>query len=233
MPIYTEPAFDTPQTAVDECSSLVNTGPTAFILTGILTKLLQYQFSDPLNIVNPMLRCLKWNTGNSCDSKDSEGNDQGSGIWIGPSYSEDVEGVQANPAIFVKREAIRTSPISQKHIAVPSLNAEGYYPGTKHQVTIEGAHSIICKSKLGAEADSLGQEVFQRFLNFQTVIRDDFRLGKFFTASLSDNKEIAQGQEADSGFYTVVRIEWAYVYRWYIRKEGPKIKRTHFLYELC
>lgn len=236
MPTYTEPEWGIPQEAVDKPSSLCTTGPTGMLMTGILTKLLQYQFSDPDNIVNPILRCYTWNDDNACydnsDSGDSSNGGSG-GIWIGPGYSEDSEGVQASPAIYVKRDGTRNSPISQKHISVPSLNAEGLFPGTLHQVNVEGVHSIICKGKTGAAADALGQEVFDRFLHYQSVIRDDFKLGKFFTTSLSDVKEIAQDQEADSGFYTVVRIEWAYVYRWYLRKEGPKIKRTHFLYELC
>jgi hypothetical protein len=203
------------------------------LMTGILTKLLQYQFSDPDNITNPILRCYRWQEDNACyNNSDSEGGGSG-GIWIGPGYSEDSEGVQASPAMYVKREGTKNSVISQKNISVPSLNAAGLFPGTLHQVNVEGVHSIICKAKTGAAADALGQEVFSRFLHYQSVIRDDFKLGKFFTTSLSDVKEIAQNQEADSGFYTVVRIEWAYVYRWYLRKEGPKIKRTHFLYELC
>jgi hypothetical protein len=229
MPTYTEPVWGIPQEAVDACSSLVSTGPTPFMLTGILTRLLQYHFSDPRNIAEPKLKCNRWVEGNSCDT----GIDGVSGLWIGSSYSEDTEGVQATPQILVKRGDVRTQPISQKNISVPGLNAEGVYEGQKHQMTIQGVHNIICKAATGAAADVLGEEVFQRFLNFQTVIRDDFRLGKFQTASLSESKEIAQGQDADSGFYTVVRIEWAYVYRWLLRAEGPSLKRTHFLYKLC
>jgi hypothetical protein len=233
MPTYTEPEWGTPQEAVDKPSSLCTTGPRGMLLTGILVKLLQYHFHDPDNIDNPILRCYQWQPGNACYNNDSGEDTSSGGIWIGPGYSEDSEGVQASPAIYVKREGTRNSQISQKNISVPSLNAAGLFPGTLHQVNVEGVHSIILKAKTGAAASALGEEVFLRFLHYQSVIRDDFKLGKFFTTSLSEVKEIAQDQEADSGFYTVVRIEWAYVYRWYLRREGPKIKRTHFLYELC
>jgi len=233
MPTYTEPEWGTPQEAVDKPSSLCTTGPRGMLMTGILVKLIQYHFHDPGNIDNPLLRCYQWQLNNACyNNEDSEASGSG-GIWIGPGYSEDSEGVQASPAIYVKREGTRNSPISQKNISVPSLNSAGLFPGTLHQVNVEGVHSIIYKAKTGVAASALGEEVFLRFLHYQTVIRDDFKLGKFFTTSLSEVKEVAQDQEADSGFYTVVRIEWAYVYRWYLRKEGPALKRTHFLYELC
>lgn len=224
MNVFEEPEWGTPQEAVEVCSSLVSTGPTPFLMTGIFTKLIQYHFSDTRNIINPKLHSMKWVPGN-CNGSDG-------GIYIGPGGSSDEDSANANPAVFVRRSNVDIGAISQKNITVQGqslVKSPHAHAGIVHQVTIDGSHSIICKAKSVAEADALAEEVFTRMLNYMSVIRDDFRLGKFMPTQLSDVKEMAN--EAEKAFYAVVRLSWAYVYRWSLRQEAPKIKRMHLLYE--
>jgi len=227
MATYNEPTWGTPQEAVGDCSSLVTSGPTPFIMTGILTRLLQYHFYDPRNVVNPQLRSLTWS--NDCMEKQEDGSYKQRGLYIGSASSEDNNSVQASPSILVKRGAIQNQIVT--NLVVPNgLNSrDNSVKGQKDQVTIHGKHSIICKGSTGAEASSIGEEAYFRFLNYKTVIRNDFRLGSFFVDGISDVQEMTQ--DSSKQFYVVVQLSWAYVYRWMLRIEAPQIKRTHFLYD--
>jgi hypothetical protein len=95
-------------------------------------------------------------------------------------------------------------------------------------VNVDGTHSIICKAVTGQEAEALGEEVLFRMLNYMSVIRDDFHLGKFMPIGMSDVKEITN--EPQKAFYVVVQLSWAYVYNWLLRLEAPIVKRTHLMY---
>lgn len=229
---FPEPEWsDKPQEAIVGCSSVESTGPTPYIMTGIIVKLLQYQFSDPRNITNPLLRQIGWGSG-ACNGVVTEGGgvETSTGnIYIGPSYADDAASIQSNPALFVKREPMSVKQVSQRNIILPSLkNIRGPKKGTPHVVTVEGKHSIICKAKTGVEADALAEEVFFRMLNYMTVIQNDFRLGNFMPLGMSDVQEITN--EAEKAFFVVVRLSWAYVYRWLLRLEAPIVKRTHLMY---
>jgi hypothetical protein len=219
---YDEPTWgEVPQEAIMACSSVESTGPTPFLMTGIVTRLLEYHFSSPLNVINPKLRTLAAKDPSQMDTMK---------IYVGPAYGEDPQAIQATPALFVKREAVRFDQVSQKNIAVPSIeNLKGPNKGITHKMYITGSHSIICKGKTGAEAEALADEVYLRMLNYMSVIRDDFRLGKFMPEGISDVKEKASN-ESTMTFFAVVRISWAYTYSWLLRLEAPIVKRTQLLY---
>ena len=95
-------------------------------------------------------------------------------------------------------------------------------------MTFAGTHRIICKGKTGAEAESIAEEVFYRNLHYQSVIRDDFRLGLYQPTGNSDVKEVTN--EAEKAFYVIVRIKWGYIYEWTLKREAPAIKRTRLAY---
>ena len=111
--------------------------------------------------------------------------------------------------------------------SLPGLNSKGVYEGTEQQVNIVGAHSIICQGVRGAEAELLGEEVYFRMLHYQQIIKRDFNLGSLLTQRVS---ELQPKDEANLTFYVVVRLEWAYVYRWMVIPESPIIKRAAFEY---
>jgi hypothetical protein len=228
---YPEPVWATSQDVISDCSSLVYTGPTPFVMTGVLIKLLQYHFSNPDNIGNPQLKGYLWTESGSClpGVDVSENPVEGSRINIGTSYQQDTSSVQQRPALYVQREPFRTDKISFRNMSLPSvLTSSGIYQGAAHQVTISGQHSIICAGKTGAEADNLGQEVYFRMLNYMPIIREDFRLGTFFVPGTSDVKSLPA--EPNQVFYTVVRCEWAYIYRWRVIPETPVVKRLGVTY---
>jgi hypothetical protein len=228
---YTEPVWATSQNVMNECSSLVYSGPTPFVMTGVLIKLLQYHFSDANNIDNPLLKGYIWTEAGSCQpGVDSNGDPvEGSRIDIGTAYQEGAGSVQQRPALYVQREPFQTDKISFRNMALPSvMSSTGVYQGVAHQVTISGQHSIICAGKTGAEADNLGQEVYFRMLNYMPIIREDFRLGTFFVPGTSDVK--SRDDEASKMYYTVVKCQWAYVYRWRVIPETPVAKRLSIIY---
>ena len=76
--------------------------------------------------------------------------------------------------------------------------------------------------------DLLGEEVFYRMLHYQQVIKRDFNLGSLMTQGVS---ELRQKDESSTSFYTVVRLDWAYVYRWMVIPESPVVKRVAFEYK--
>ena len=232
--VFPEPVWGDPQEAIEDCSALAYTGPSPFVLTGVFIRLLQYHFFDPDNIQNPCLKDYIWtNNDSGCISieetdTDPEGEDA-SKILIAVSYRRDHANAGQRPALFVKREPVTFDTISMQHKTLPHIDKEtGVYKGTTYQVQVQGRHSIICVGLNGAEADVLGEEVMFRMLHYQPIIRDDFRLGAFKVEGLSDVKEL--GSDPTKAFYTVVRLHWAYVYRWAVIPETPVAKRLHLTY---
>jgi hypothetical protein len=252
---YEEPKWCLSQPAEDACSTIASTGPTPFILTGVIVRLLQYHFSDPNNITKPHLKGYVWTPEEGCgDSKgdvwvcptegssSSEEEDgcppevveetEASRILIAPDYARTTGSVQSRPALYVKREPVKNSKISFLNRALPGLDKEtGLFHGEKHQVTIEGSHSIICVGQSGTEAENLAEEVYFRMLHYQSLIKNDFRLSGFFVEGTSEVQEIAA--ESKKAFYVVVRCSWAHVHRWILIPETPIIKRLNISYDDC
>jgi hypothetical protein len=210
---FNEPDWSVSQRAEDDCSSLNATGNTPFILLGIIVRLLQYHFSDANNIENTLLKEYLW-----VENRES------SRIFIAPSYERENAIIQQRPALLVRREPTQVRPISIRDEALVSKNTNGgIYSGHIYQVELRGNHSIICVGGSGSEAESLGEEVFFRMLNFMPVIRDDIRIGSFRVEAISETQELPD--EAGKKFYVVVRLSWATVYRWKTIPETPELKR--------
>jgi hypothetical protein len=227
MPVYTEPEWGEPQEAIEGCSAITTTSPIALVMQGYIQRLLEYHFHDYRNIHDPLLRQLCSSPSSNCTEPCA--NEQGTtSIWIGSSYSTNVESIQRTPAIYVKRGPINLNEQTLRNIILTTAKN-----GERHNVLVRGSHSLICKADTGAAAESLGQEVMMRMLHYSSIIQDDAKLGKFRVTSLSEVKEMDEEAEAQTGFYTVVQIEWMYVYLWEIRNEAPFIKRTQMLYDFC
>jgi hypothetical protein len=229
--VFPEPTWTVPQEALEACSAFCTRGPNPFVLSGVFLRLLQYHFSSSDNIDEPLLKEYIWTPSTKgCLSEVQEGPGgssqliPGSRLLIRPSYTQNPDQIQQSPALFVKREPFGTERISFQDASLPSKNAKGIVDGRKHQVNISGAHSIICKGLTGAEAELLGQEVFFRMLHYQQVIKKDFALGSLMADGVSEVKQ--RTDEAKSSFYTVVRLSWAYVYRWLVIPESPVLKRV-------
>jgi len=251
---YPEPTWCTPQDTTEGCSSLVATGPSPNVLTGVFVRLAQYHFSDPNNIQNENLKGYIWtNSPDGCissggsDGDSSSGTGSGSGssgpdpcpeedtfqegsrILVGVSYQNDSINVQQRPAVYIKRETYSASRISFENKAQAGLNQDGVHEGSSYQVMLTGKHSLIAVGQTGAEADALGEEIFFRMLQYMPIIKEDMVLGHFLPERVSEIREL--GEEAKKVFYSVVTLNWGYVYRWRIMAESPILKRIAFLYE--
>jgi len=221
---YPEPEWTESQPAEEECSSLVSTSITPFILTGIIIRLLQYHFSDPDNILHEELKNYVWKE--EC----TDGTVGETGIMIVPEYNQDFGNVGTRPGIFVKREPVKPERISivQGDSEIPHMNkVKGVYQGRKYQKQLSGRFSIICNGLNGQETELLGEEVFFRMLHFAPLIRDDVRLSYFNVDNYGDIKERAAGDGTKS-YYSVVGIFWALIHRWNIVGEAAILKRIRF-----
>ena len=217
---YDEPTCGESQQVEDDCSSLVSSGVTPYVMTGILIRLLRYHFADSNNIGIESLRNLTWKK--DCDE---------SKIHIGVGYEFTPATVQARPAIYVKREAVSAKRVSalKGDSTVTAVNSiTGLFEGAQYQKQIEGVFSLVCAGTLGLEAELLGEEVYYRMLHFAPKIQDDIRVSKFSVRSLSEIKTIKA--PPSQLYYTVVAIDWTLIHRWRIVPISPVLKRTHLGY---
>lgn len=229
---FPEPTWGQPQLAVEPGSSLCASGITPFILTGILVRLLQYHFSDPDNIVRESLHYLRWYRECTDDIVDDEGKSL-QRLYINVSYQLDLANAEQRPGIFVKREPVQTRRISVEQgdsVTTHIKQSVGSFQGKIYQKILNGAFSLVCVAESGAEADLLGEEVFDRMLYFAPKIEEDIRIGQFEVQSLSDVKETEGG--ANKAYYSVVRIRWASHRRWAIVAEAPILKRVRMTYPM-
>lgn len=230
--VIPEPDWGTPQLAVEPCSSLVASGITPFILTGILVRLLQYHFSDPDNIVRESLRYLRWNRDCTETILDENGEPL-QRLYINVSYQLDLANAEQRPGIFVKREPVTTRRIAAEKgdsVTTHIKQEVGSFQGKIYHKILEGAFSLICIGNSGAEADLLGEEVFDRMLFFAPMIEDDIRIGQFAVNALSEVQELKN--EAKTSYYTVVRIQWASHRRWALTAIAPVLKRIRMTYPM-
>ena len=223
---YPEPEWGVSQQAYEPCSSLVATGITPFILSGIIIRLLQYHFSDPANIINDSLRSYRWKA--DCNQAILPPDKTAIGsIYIGMGYEFKPALVQQRPGLFVKREPVTVTRIAaiQGDRTPPHIDrVKGVLQGAEYQKQLGGRFSIVCAGLSGSEADILGEEVFYRMLYFAPVIREDIRISQFTVDGLSDVKDldVSDGVKA---FYTVVSLQWAQIVRWAAVPETPVLKR--------
>ena len=222
-----EPCWGSPQEACERASAFTTAGPNPFMLTGVFQRLLQYHFSSSDNIEEPLLRGYIWTPGSACcaTSETEEGSAniyEPSRIMIKPSWSQLGPEVQQLPTLLIKREVFRSQRVSL--LDQSAVGNSSYNKGSNYQhMAVKGGHTIICKGGTGAEAELLGQEVFYRMLHFQQIIKKDFSLGSLVTQSVSELR--TKNDESKTSFYTVVNLEWSYMYNWLIIPDSAIVKR--------
>jgi hypothetical protein len=216
---FPEPVWDVSQPYDEACSSLIATGNTPFILSGVLKRLLQYHFCDAKNITNPMLKGYLWDT----DEKEAH-------IYIALDYERNNEIVQQRPALLVRRKAMRTHQVGFKDESLPAITKKiGVYEGHKHQIYLLGNHDIICVGKTGGEAENLAEEVFFRMLHYMPVIRNDLRIGSFRVDGIGETTAV--GEEPHKIHFVPVQMSWSTVHRWIVIPETPLLKRLGLVFE--
>lgn len=199
------------------------------MLSGVFQRLLQYHFSSADNIEDPLLKGYLWTPSTQCCAV-SETEEEGSSysyepsrILIKPSWSSLGPEVQQLPTLLVKRSTFKSSRVALTDQSAIGASL-GWRDGERHYMQIDGSHLIICKGGTGAEAELLGQEVFFRMLHFQQIIKRDFHLGRLLTQSVSEVR--TRNDESKTSFYTVVNLDWSYMYNWLVIPESPIIKRV-------
>jgi len=225
---FPEPCWGVSQEACEQPSAFATAGPNPFMLSGVFQRLLQYHFSVADNIEEPLLKGYLWTPSTQCCavSETEEGSAydyEPSRILIKPSWSSLGPEVQQLPTILIKRKSFRSESVALRNQSALGMS-EGWRPGERHHMVIRGGHNIICKGGTGAEAELLGQEVFFRMLHFQQIIKKDFHLGSLLTQSVSELR--TRNDESKTSFYTVVNLDWSYMYNWLVIPESPIIKRV-------
>lgn len=213
------------QPEVEPCSSF-ESGATPIMITGFIVRLLQYHFSDPDNIMHELLKSYRWQA-DCVKGIVQPDNSIMRPIHVGVSYEFTPGNVQQRPGLFVKREPMSTERIAITEGDSGTITPKFPFPGKSLQKRLQGRYSIICISSQGTEADLLGEEVFYRMLHFQSLIRREMRLGSFNVEGLSEVQTL-DTDGGPRGFYTVIAIFWAMIYRWAMVPEAPILKRLNF-----
>jgi hypothetical protein len=232
-----EPEWGVSQDTVQDSSAFCLLGPSPFLLTGVLIRLLQYHFSDPNNIDNPVLKDYTWTSNSGCDEITKEIINPvtqevetvevpATRIYIGPDYSENPDYANSRPAFFVRRESYQPSSISNRNEKLTGPGACGDpVRGQKMLIQMSGSHSIIAAGETGNEVEQLLEEAYFRMMQYMPVIRDDFKLGGLVVggAGRVQNGELGGGKKT---FYASFAISWTYIYQWTLIRVNPEFRRT-------
>lgn len=234
LDVYPEPTWGFTQLISPIRSALGIIGPSPLIMTAAFIRLLQSHFATADNIGNAVIKDYIWtDSDNGCvEGEDSAGQPvEGSRLTIVPEYARNVS-ADASPALYVRREAIKTGRVGMQGRGISSLNRSGGFEARGHQVYITGAHSIIASGQSGGEAEALGQEIYDRMLDFVQIIKTDLRLGNLFVESLGrlSKRQTGAGDSAKTIFYTVVRVAWDYVRLWKVMAEAPALQKANISY---
>jgi hypothetical protein len=196
-----------------ENSSMEKTGVKPHILTGVFLQVCRAIFSDPESISEEGLKRYIWHP----DSKISR-------IQIESMYRWKTEDVQARPAVIVKRGAWR---IEKQGIGDNTLGGTPLtgYDEAEHLTGIAGTHSIFCLGTTGLEAELVGTEVYQAFLGFSKLIREQFCLGQF---NVSEIGTVSRFEESHVHFVVPVTLAYRFFVRWELLRQTPEWMRTSF-----
>ena len=201
MSRYREPTWGTTEEAIDVETSPEKRSISPFEITGVITRLLQYHFSDPNNIENTLLKNYTWST----PRKDSR-------LLIGPEYLRN-DAVLKRPALFVHREPVQATSLGEyRKIEVV---VEGVTKNTPNYLRhLVGKHVVYCEAMAGAEAEALAWEVFNRMMVFSPTMTDDFNMDAFDVAGLG---KVEQRVEQETSIFVVpVTLTWQKTHIWSI-----------------
>ena len=214
------------QAGTELVSSLCTTGHRANLLTGVILNLLRDHFSRESNLEfngqgdasGDKLAGYVWNK----DAKQTH-------IQIQPVWMWNVQDVQRLPAIYVRRDALRSGRVilGDKAAAGAARNADGGIKEVKGDYClreISGSHAIFCVGKTGAEVELLGQETFNHLTGFAPVLRREFKLHRF---ELTDWGAIGNLEESSEHFVVPLSCRWVYEDSWRIDKLGPQLKSVY------
>ena len=224
---------DVPQTFVglDRASSICTTRHPANVLTGIVLRLLQEHFANPEN--------LEYNGLNEFDSLEGmrpkrqlqgytwDPDNTKTAIQIQPVWMYNTQDVDRTPGLYVKRNAQQPQRIAIDDggfVAQSRRGADGKVievEGQYYAQMVVGSHTIFVVSKLGAEAELLGQEVFNHLMMFGPAIRQDMRFHRFLVHEVG---ELSLLEEFDEHYVVPVVAGYAFSWAWRLKQVAPWLK---------
>jgi len=221
MPTFLAPDWGKSQDIDVDHSSLCSTGPSPFILSGILRRLLQTHFSDPDNIANPLLKNVTWSE-HSCEADENDGEVQ-STISIEAGYADmDLGDIESYPAVRVVRGDVKIGGISIDDKSIDGYDENGQFEGPLYTQLFTGSHSVICIGNTGAESDSIASEVLFRLLHYMKVIKKEFQLSLLNIPGMGKVQKVPKGKDA---FQVTITVNWVWMHRWIVSEETPLLKR--------
>jgi hypothetical protein len=223
-PVIADGGFAAPSSTNVDCgkvSAMCSEPVNPLNLTGSLIWILREHFRHPDKLRMPNLKDYLWDE-----------NDQLSKIKITSGTEWDPKVLMQRPAIVVRREAWTTgklgigdskyqggSPISEERMA--SGQTKIVDSSNKYEIMIAGSHTLFCVAGTGAEAETLGTEVFLQLIEFGPVMRQEFSLGEFMVKAMGPAGKL---EESHEHWGVPVQVVYGKTHSWSLRKVGPTLK---------
>ena len=188
------------------------------ILTGIFISLARQHFSRADNLREDSLRESLWNP-----------DDTKSKILIESVTRWKTNVVQQRPAIMVKRgniqldESLSIGDMYQAHSQtyINRGNKKVVDSGNYFAIMLLSSHTLFCIGNTGAEAETIGTEMYFQLLEFMPIIRDEFNLKRLRVDNLG---QVAKLEESSEHWVVPVSVSYAFTHTWSVDKLGPELK---------
>ena len=200
---------------------------TPQVITGYLLQFIRWKFSRLENIQDPMLRkeYYLW------EPDDLEAQEIRSNILIATAHNYNTTNAQTRPAVIIKRQNTDLGgkmSIGERYQTPQNLLGNGHDPNFEatmgqHQqvVQISGSHSIMCIGDSGGNAEILGIELWQTFIDHIQIIRRDLGLNEFRVGPLQTAGKL---KEANTSWVVPFSVTYTYQRSTLIRQEAPILK---------
>lgn len=204
-----------PRIAVETVSSLLSLGPRHLVMTGAIRQILIQHFADVTNILSASLRNNVWTA------------NEETGILIESATRWVPTLAEKRPAIIIKRNALRSVRLGIGNQMQGFRNLDGF---SRYEKMKQCSHTCFCVANEGAEAEELGQEVYEELDHFGPLIRCELGLLRFEAVDVGTIVELEEfGRE---NFAVPVTVAYAYSDTWTLRQYAPLLKRFETDFEL-
>jgi len=212
-----------PQWVDSEFSALCTIGHPPLVMTGVLLWVIRRHFSDPAQIVDASLKDYIWNSETEASRIAIES--------VTKWPKSPTQAIQRRPGIYVKRNRYgriklgigdkhmlgTRSSIDKSNIVTDNAVDNGY----RYEVIIAGSHTVFCIGGTGAEAETVGTEVFFELVEFAPLIRKDTNLNRFEVMELGG---IGKLEESREHWVVPVVVTYAFNHVWQLTPEALKLK---------